>query len=511
MNAAAPLEHPREHRHFEVGVIVDAHLTLAFAQTVQPARVLRDSAAPRHGKRQEQRVQARIVEALADVPTSGKDDARLIARNGSELLGNGPLPLLARPRAQDDKMTHIGGQQLCKALKMICSFREHERRAAALHGLGHVVADAAVAQLVIDQFPNQRLELDPRVRFGAAARLEGRRPHENPVLERPGHCLRLRVHAVAHRPALHENNGMVAVLAFHGRRQPDDEPRFGPTRHLLEALGRQMMALVDDELAIVGDLVGNHALVDQALNEGDVDPPVRPSSSAADAADRAGRQTEESRQPFDPLVEQLLPVHQHQRAYAAMCDEPGRDHGLAEGSRGGEHPRLMRQQRLCSYHLLGPQFTVKAQLQGLTAAALVAQRCAHTQVFQSTAHIVEAATRQCEVQRMVLGAGDDARLAVGGKPHRLRPVELRVLKRRQSHQAVHQTGWQSLLGNVDLVREHQLQRQRQLARDGRLLAPARGGQGPRLVFSFFLHGQAHTQDAPALLSFTDDAFDLCPT
>ena len=154
-------------------------------------------------------------------------------------------------------------------------------------------------------------------------------------------------------------------------------------------------------MAIVGDLVGNHALVDQALNEGDVDPPVRPSSSAADAADRAGRQTEKSRQPFDPLVEQLLPVHQHQRAYAAMCDEPGRDHGLAEGSRGGEHPRLMRQQRLCSYHLLGPQFTVKAQLQGLTAAALVAQRCAHTQVFQSTSHIVEAATRQCEVQRTV--------------------------------------------------------------------------------------------------------------
>ena len=59
--------------------------------------------------------------------------------------------------------------------------------------------------------------------------------------------------------------------------------------------------------------------------------------------------------------------------------------------------------------------------------------------------------------------------------------------------------------NVDLVGEHQFQRRRQLARDRRLLAPARGGQGPRLVFSFFLHGQAHTQDAPALLSFADDA------
>ena len=226
---------------------------------------------------------------------------------------------------------------------MICSLREHERRAAALHGLGHVVADAAVAQVVIDQFLIQRLELDPRVRFGAADRFEGSRLHKDPVLEWPGHCLRLRVHAVAHRPALHENNGMVAVLAFHGRRQPDDEPRFGPARHLLEALRGEVMALVDDQLAIVSDLVGNHALVDQALNEGDVDPPVRPSSPAVDAADRAGRQTEESRQPFDPLVEQLLPVHQHQRAHAALGDEPGRDHGLPEGGRGGEHSGLMRQ------------------------------------------------------------------------------------------------------------------------------------------------------------------------
>jgi hypothetical protein len=93
---------------------------------------------------------------------------------------------------------------------------------------------------------------------------------------------------------------MVAVLAFHGRRQPDDEPRFGPARHLLEALSRQMMALVDDQLAVVGDLVGDYALVDEALNEGDVDLPVRPSSSAADAADRVGGQAEESREADDP-------------------------------------------------------------------------------------------------------------------------------------------------------------------------------------------------------------------
>lgn len=44
----------------------------------------------------------------------------------------------------------------------------------------------------------------------------------------------------------------------------------------------------------------------------------------------------------------------------------------------------------------------------------------------------------------------------------------------------------------------------------RLLAPARRGQGPGLVFPFLLHRQAHAQDSPALLGFADDAFDLCP-
>ena len=45
--------------------------------------------------------------------------------------------------------------------------------------------------------------------------------------------------------------GMVAVLARDGRGQPSDESRFGLARHLLEAVRRQVMALVDDQMAVV--------------------------------------------------------------------------------------------------------------------------------------------------------------------------------------------------------------------------------------------------------------------
>ena len=58
---------------------------------------------------------------------------------------------------------------------------------------------------------------------------------------------------------------------------------------------------------------------------------------------------------------------------------------------------------------------------------------------------------------MVLGARDDPRLVVGGQPHRLRLVELWILKRRQTKQPVSQPGGKSVLGDVDLVAEDQFQ------------------------------------------------------
>ncbi len=71
--------------------------------------------------------------------------------------------------------------------------------------------------------------------------------------------------------------------------------------------------------------------------------------------------------------------------------------------------------------------------------------------------------------RVVLGAGDDARLVVGGQPHRLGFVELRILKRREAQQPIPQARMQTVLGDVDLVAEDQLQGLRAVRR--RLAAP----------------------------------------
>ncbi|EXI75343.1 MAG: hypothetical protein AW07_01244 [Candidatus Accumulibacter sp. SK-11] len=43
---AAPVEHPRQHRHIEVGVVVDADLPLAVVQAMQTAGILGNRSSP---------------------------------------------------------------------------------------------------------------------------------------------------------------------------------------------------------------------------------------------------------------------------------------------------------------------------------------------------------------------------------------------------------------------------------------------------------------------------------
>ena len=127
---------------------------------------------------------------------------------------------------------------------------------------------------------------------------------------------------------------------------------------------------------------------------------------------------------------------------------------------------------------------------------------------QRLANLVEAPSRQADVMRVILSAGDDARLVVGGQPHRLRLVELGILKRRQAKQPVSETRMQPFLGDVDLIAENQFQRLRQFADDRRLLSVPRRRGCPRLVFSVVLWRQTHAEDATASFGLLDDPFDL---
>ena len=60
--------------------------------------------------------------------------------------------------------------------------------------------------------------------------------------------------------------------------------------------------------------------------------------------------------------------------------------------------------------------------------------------------------------REILSARDDAWLAVCRKPHRLRFVELGILKRRQPKQPISKSGMQLLLRDVDLIAKNEFHR-----------------------------------------------------
>src|SRR5207249_494891 len=112
--------------------------------------------------------------------------------------------------------------------------------------------------------------------------------------------------------------------------------------------------------------------------------------------------------------------------------------------------------------------------------------------------------------REILGARDDAWLVVRRKPHRLRFVELRVLKSSQPQQAIPKPRMQAFFGNVDLIAEDKFQRRRQFPDDWRFPAMTRRRRHPRLRIFVILWRQPHTENAASSFSVFDDLFNLWP-
>ena len=149
-----------------------------------------------------------------------------------------------------------------------------------------------------------------------------------------------------HGTALHEDDGMVSVLPRHRRGQAQDESRLRAADDLLEAVRRQVVTFIDDHLAVVAHAVVHHTVANEALNDGHIEQPGRCVAAAADSTYRLCRHVQEGRETLDPLVEQLPPMHEHQRVDAALCDEPGGHHRFPESCRRGQHTGFVLQHRV---------------------------------------------------------------------------------------------------------------------------------------------------------------------
>lgn len=117
--------------------------------------------------------------------------------------------------------------------------------------------------------------------------------------------LPFRIDAESHRAALHEDDRVMPVLAGYGRRQAEDVFRLAAPGHRLEADRRQMVAFVDDQMAVLADDVIDLALAGQTLDDRNVDNAGGFAFAAADLADGLGREIEKGGEPGNPLVEKL--------------------------------------------------------------------------------------------------------------------------------------------------------------------------------------------------------------
>lgn len=99
---------------------------------MQPPRVLHERAFPRDGQREEECVEARVVEALADVAPRREEETLLVRWNRGELGADFAIRLRALTALEDDEISRDALEATRKVLEVILALGEQDRRTPLL-------------------------------------------------------------------------------------------------------------------------------------------------------------------------------------------------------------------------------------------------------------------------------------------------------------------------------------------------------------------------------------------
>ena len=188
---------------------------------------------------------------------------------------------------------------------------------------------------VCNQFVIKLMKLDSRIDMGVSRRPECGRANKNRMVEWMSRGLLLGVDKMTDGPALHEDNRVMAILARHSCGQSGNKFRLCPARHLFKAIRRQMVAFVNNQLAVFCRTVVDNAFANQALNERDINHAAGFASPAANITDRIRTQIEKCVKPLDPLFEQLPSMHKHQRVDTTLRNQPCSNHCFPKSGASG--------------------------------------------------------------------------------------------------------------------------------------------------------------------------------
>ena len=203
---------------------------------------------------------------------------------------------------------------------------------------------------------------------------------------------------------MHEYNGVVTILARHRRRKAEHIFCFCRPGYSFKADSRQVVALVHDKMPIIFDQVRHLAFPDQALNERHIDNTGRPFLPAANNANAIGVDIEERAEPRNPLIQQLLAMHQDQRISGPFRDEFSRNHGLPEGRCRRQHTGVVRHQGGYCLLLLERKGSKKATANSHSIPTLVSKLDPNSVRGQQINRRIKTPTRKCNAT----GTGDSA-------------------------------------------------------------------------------------------------------
>jgi len=181
--------------------------------------------------------------------------------------------------------------QLCReVLEVLGSAGQKKWRTAGVNGTDEVCGDHLVASRVISKRGVDIVNRDV-IDFGCGSELCMARNHL--MFERS--CLghRAGAHTEPSRAALHVDDRMVTVFSRRGRRETNDVLGLHLLHNLLEGKRRDMVALVDNHLTVLGDKILYLVFAVQALNDRNIHVSGPVHLPAADLPDRFLRQIQE--------------------------------------------------------------------------------------------------------------------------------------------------------------------------------------------------------------------------
>src|ERR1700730_8544370 len=217
---------------------------------------------------------------------------------------------------------------------------------------------------------------------------------KRPMVEGTSCCLLRSVDAMTNRAALHEDYRMVAVLPRHRRRQAEHVSGLGFPRDGLKAYGREMMAFIDDNMAVISDQIGDDALPNQAPHEGDIDGACRLLLPAVYDADFVRCDVQKGLEARHPLVEELPAMDEDQRVPIPHRDHFRSDDGLAESCGRCKHPDLVLEKPGCSLILLGRQLSKEPRDKRYSLLAFVAQLDGNAGIAEKVQDVIKTSPRQ---------------------------------------------------------------------------------------------------------------------